>query len=398
MRILGIDSNELKRIEGYNTSYEMVNQPNLWLDGVNIIKENRSKIESFLNEVFSIEGLKIYLVGAGSSAKAASIVQNYILRETNKEVFAIASTALLTHPEQHILDDSPVLLVSLGSSGNTTEALEAVEIFKSKSKKLYQLLIICSEEGEIVKRYMNEEEVLYIPIPKETKGKSFAATGEFTLLVQYALMIFDIHNFDYYNSMFKHIVSDVETFFKEDIYKVHAISNRTYDNVVSLGSNVLTFLASEMCLKISELSSGLQSSEFHSILEFRHGPKLVMNSNTLITFFFSQDDYAIKYEKDMLKECYQDKKNSTIVAVSMNYDSEIDENSDYYFCFNKGQFNYLDDSHIIFQYSIYLQALAILKSIQLKVSPDHPDQTGAVNKVAQGVNIYKTSQLYNSFN
>ncbi|TCS81821.1 SIS domain-containing protein [Tepidibacillus fermentans] len=392
MRILGIDSNELRIIGGYHTSYELENQPNLWIHGVNIIKEYRSQIELFLNQVFSIEGLKIYLVGAGSSAKAASIIQNYIMRKINKEVYAIASTALITHPDHYILDDSPVLLVSLGSSGNTIEALETVEIFKGKSRKLFQLLIICSEEGELVHRYAKEEGVLYVPIPKGTKGKSFAATGEFTLLVQYALMILDIHNFHYYNNMFNHVVSDVVTFLQEDIYKVHALSNKTYNTIVGLGSNVLMYLASEMCLKISELSGGLQCSEFHSILEFRHGPKLVMNSSSLISFFFSHDKHALKYEKDMLKECYQNKVNSTIVAISINYDPEIDENSDYYFYFNRGQFNYLDDSHIIFQYSIFFQSLAILKSIQLKVSPDQPDQIGLVHKVAQGVKIYKRNE------
>ncbi|WP_339060427.1 SIS domain-containing protein [Tepidibacillus marianensis] len=389
MRILGVNTNELTRKNGYFTSYEMSNQPQLWFEGVNIINGNKIKIQSFMKEIDSIEGLKIYLVGAGSSAKAASIVQNYIQRNTDKEVIAVSSTSLLTHPEYFILDDRPILLVSFGSSGNTPEAIEVIEIFKEKSKKLYQVLIVCSDEGEIVKKYSQEAGVLYVPIPKGTKGKSFAATGEFTLLVQYALMIFDINRFSYYKEMFEHIYEDAQKFFVKDIYKVHAISNRKYDTIVGLGSNSLTNLASEMSLKINELSNGLQSSEFYPILEFRHGPKLIMNSHSLLSFFFSQDTHALKYELDMLKECYQDKKKSTIVSISMNYDQEIDENSDYYFYFNNDNFSYMDDSHIIFQYSLYLQALAILKSIDLNISPDQPDQTGAVNKVARGVNIYK---------
>lgn len=389
MRILGFTENELKRINGYYTCYEMIKQPELWHEGVKTIERNKINIESFLRHVYSIEGLKIFIVGAGSSAKAASIVEKYIKRITGKEVISVASTSILTHPEKFIIDDSPVLLVSLGSSGNTPEALETIEIFKAKSKKLYQLLIICSHEGEIVKKYSKEKEVLYIPIPKGTKGKSFAATGEFTLLVQYVLMIFDIDNFNYYKDMFKNIIEDSKHFLQEAIYKVHTISNKEYETIVALGSNSLIYLASEMCLKVSELSNGQQCSEFHSILEFRHGPKLIMNSKSLVSIFFSNDPHAVKYEMDMIKECYKDKKNSMIVAISIDYNEEIDQNCDYYFYFNKNNFKYIDESHIIFQYSLYLQSIAILKSISLKVSPDIPDETGSVNKVAQGVKIYR---------
>lgn len=391
MNLLGIEAQELKKIGGYNTCFEMVNQLNLWSQGVNIIKENQHRIKVFLNNVLAVENLKIYLVGAGSSAKAASVVESYIRKITGKEVKAIPSTALLTH-EDYFVDESPALLVSLGSSGNTTEGLETVEIFKKKSVKLYQMLIICSSKGSIVKENADKEDVLYIPIPEGTKGKSFAATGEFTLLVQYALMLFDIERINYYEEMFKNIIVHGKEFLDNEISKLQEISKKQYDTMVALGSNSLTYLSSEMGLKVNELSAGIQNSQFNSILEFRHGPKLVLNSNALITFFFSNDVHALKYELDMLEECYSDKRHSAIVAVSMNFNEEIADNCDYYFCFNKSDvniFNYLDDSHIIFLYSLYLQSIAILKSIYMGLSPDMPDSSGTVNKVAQGVKVYK---------
>lgn len=391
MRILGLKEEELKKIEGYYTCKEMVNQPNLWLEGVKIIGENRDRIEKFIREIKSIRDLKIYLVGAGSSAKASSIVENYIKRVTGLEVYSVSSTNLITQPENYITLDKPALLVSFGSSGNTTEGLEVVELFKEKCSELYQILIICSSKGEIVRKYSNQEGVLYVPIPEGTKGKSMAATGEFTLLIQYALMLFDINNFDYYNDMFDNAAKDAESFLKKDIYKVHAVGNRKYDAIVALGSNALTSLASEMCLKIGELTSGLQNTGFNPVLEFRHGPKLIMNSKSLLSFFISNDPHTMKYEIDMLKECSNDKRNSTIAAVSIGYNEEIDENCDYYFYFNENGFKYRDDSHIIFLYALYLQSIAIIKSIDLGIAPDTlgSDKSGFVNKVAQGVRIYK---------
>ncbi|MDF2674019.1 MAG: phosphosugar isomerase [Clostridiales bacterium] len=391
MRILGIKEKELKEIEGYYTCKEMINQPYLWHEGVKIIGENRERIKNFIDEIKAIKGLKIYLVGAGSSAKAAALVESYIGQVTGIDVYSVSSTNLITQPNKYISQDSPGLLVSFGSSGNTTEGLEAVELFKERCSKLFQILIICSDKGELVGKYSNQEDVLYVPIPEGTKGRSMAATGEFTLLVQYGLMLFDIDRFDYYVKMFKNVEVDAEYFFDRYIYKVHSIANKKYDVIAALGSNALTALASEMCLKISELSSGLQSTQFHPILEFRHGPKLIMNSKSLVSFFISNDPHTQKYEIDMLKECSENKRNSTIVAVSMDYSEEIDENCDYYFYFNRNGFNYRDDSHIIFQYALYLQSLAILKSVDLGISPDKlgSDVNGFVNKVAKGVAIYK---------
>lgn len=391
MRILGIKENDLNNIEGYFTCKEMVNQPALWLQGVKIIGKNRGRIEKFINEIKSIERLKIYLIGAGSSAKAASVVEKFIKRVTGADTYSVSSTNLVTQPENYIPEDEPVLLVSFGSSGNTIEGVEAVRLFKEKCSKLYQMLIICSDKGEIVRKYSREEGTLYIPIPEGTMGKSMAATGEFTLLLQYALMMFDIHNFEYYNEMFRNIYKDAEYFFERDIYKIHSLANKKYDIIVPLGSNSLTSLASEMCLKISELSSGLQSTQFHPVLEFRHGPKLIMNSKSLVSFFMSSNPYTMKYEIDMLKECSNDKRNSTIIAISMDYNQEIDENCDFYIYFNKNGFVYRDDSHIVFQYSLFLQSFAILKAIDLGISPDKlgNDTRGFINKVAQGVKIYR---------
>ncbi len=391
MRILGLNERELREREGFYTFSEMVNQPCLWQRGVENIRDNMQKIRLFLDEIKGISGLKIYLVGAGSSAKAAAIVENYIRRLTAFEVYAIPSTNLITQPDSYIQKDSPALLVSFGSSGNTVEGLEVVELFKERCKVLYQILIICSDKGEIVRKYSTGEKVLYIPIPEGTKGKSMAATGEFTLLIQYALMIFDIERINYYTKLFESSGEEGEHFFTKDIYKVHSIANKKYDIIAALGSNALTPLASEMCLKISELSSGFQSTQFHPVLEFRHGPKLIMNSDSLIVIFFSNDAHTRKYEIDLLRECSKDRRKSTLVAVSMDYIGEIDENCDYYFYFNRSGFEYLDDSHIVFSYALFLQSFAALKSIELGISPDKlgMDVEGFVNKVAKGVVIYK---------
>ena len=222
MKLLGIEERKIRNINGYNTCFEMVNQPKLWAEGVNIIEKNKQNIERFIKAIEDIDGLKIYLLGAGSSGQAAAIVANYIKKVTEKEVISITSTTFITQPDSYISDNRPVLLVSFGSSGDTIEGLQSIKIFEERDIEIYQILIICSEEGRIIKSYSSSKNVLYIPIPKGTKGKSIAATAEFTLLIQYALMIFDIKNFQYYKEMFSNVIEDSKIFFEKDIYKYRA--------------------------------------------------------------------------------------------------------------------------------------------------------------------------------
>ena len=58
-----------------------------------------------------------------------------------------------------------------------------------------------------------------------------------------------------------------------------------FDRVVYLGSTELKGLAREAALKMLELTDGKVVAVAESPLGFRHGPKTILNGNTLVVVF-----------------------------------------------------------------------------------------------------------------
>lgn len=59
------------------------------------------------------------------------------------------------------------------------------------------------------------------------------------------------------------------------------IAARKFGRAVFLGSGALKGIAEECHLKLQELTDGLVVCKFDSFLGFRHGPKAVINKDTV---------------------------------------------------------------------------------------------------------------------
>ncbi|MBT5766871.1 MAG: hypothetical protein HOI58_08465 [Kordiimonadaceae bacterium] len=132
-------------------------------------------------------------------------------------------------------------------------------------------------------------------------------------------------------------------------------------------------IAREASLKILELSNGKLDCYFESPLGFRHGPKLVVDKNTLVVLLGSNNEYTQKYDRDLLKEIKDD--NIAKNIVNLFEELGVRENA-------------LDDIWVAFPYILYCQIFAFYKSLALDVTPDNPCPTGEANRVVQGVKIY----------
>ncbi len=65
-----------------------------------------------------------------------------------------------------------------------------------------------------------------------------------------------------------------------------------FSRVVFLGSGPLLGSAMESHLKVQELTDGQIVCKFDSFLGFRHGPKAVIDEQTLVFFLLSNDPYV----------------------------------------------------------------------------------------------------------
>ncbi|MDZ7671590.1 MAG: hypothetical protein U5K53_01920 [Halanaerobiales bacterium] len=83
----------------------------------------------------------------------------------------------------------------------------------------------------------------------------------------------------------------------DQLIKEH-IDNLSYNKFEFLGQGSYFGIANEAMLKMKEMAITV-SEDFHT-LEFRHGPKSIVDGNTLITMFIG--DKSFQREKKLIKE------------------------------------------------------------------------------------------------
>ena len=158
-----------------------------------------------------------------------------------------------------------------------------------------------------------------------------------------------------------------------------------FKRAVFLGSGLLKGIARESQLKLQELTDGKVICKYDSFMGFRHGPKAVIDDDTLIIYLFSNNHYANLYEIDLVNAISESRKNLfTIGIMEKNIDSVkvdlrivLSQNG------KKIQEEFLPVVSVL-----PAQLLGLYKSLNLGLNPDSPSASGMIHRVVQGVNIY----------
>jgi tagatose-6-phosphate ketose/aldose isomerase len=152
---------------------------------------------------------------------------------------------------------------------------------------------------------------------------------------------------------------------------------------VYLGSGPLVGLARESALKLLELTAGEVVTYFDSPLGFRHGPKSVLDTDTLAVIYVSGDPYTRRYDLDMVAEIRAQLGPDSVAVISTEPIPDA-----------LGQAVVLpglvglDDSSVALAYLVFAQYLALFTSLEYGKTPDNPFPSGEVSRVVQGVTIY----------
>src|SRR5690606_38795063 len=87
---------------------------------------------------------------------------------------------------------------------------------------------------------------------------------------------------------------------------------------VFLGSGPFLGTAREAQLKLQELTDGTIICKHDSFLGFRHGPKAVVDPDTLIVYLFSNVFHVSRYENDLVLAMKKGKEALAQVGISEN--------------------------------------------------------------------------------
>ncbi len=381
MKTLGIDNNQLKALEAFHTANEINQQPTMWRKTWDIIDARKPEITTFLDKKFD----KIILTGAGTSAYVGESLIGSFLRERDLCTYAIPTTNLVSHPHNYFAADEIVLLVSFARSGNSPESKAAADLADTICKECYHLIITCNPQGTLALRDSKLEK-LVVCLPKETNDKSLAMTSSYTCMLLAGLLIGRLYKLDQLKSQVELAALYGQEILDSYTTLLSEIAKLPFKRAVFLGSGPMLGTATEASLKLQELTDGRILCKHESFLGFRHGPKAVVDGDTLVVYILSNNEYVSKYEHDLLFAMKKGKKARAQLAIAERLDYELDVDYKIQYTLN-GQL--IDESFMTLPGILPGQLLGFFKSLNEGLMPDTPSSSGAISRVVQGVNIYQ---------
>lgn len=384
---LNYSSDWLEQHSAIHTAKEICQQPRIWRNLLQLISQKQEQIQVFLKPLLADPNLEIILTGAGSSAFGGVALAPWLREHTKLNVHAYGTTEIVADPLQYLSTNKKTLIVSFARSGNSPESVATIQLADQIASDCYHLLLTCNSNcalTDYAAKKNDSKRIFQFVMPQEAQDLSFAMTSSISSMMLTTLLL--LGNIDSnkateavmkISNICEHQLSSWQTITKQLAHKPH-------ERVIYVGSSCFTGIAQESALKILELTAGKIATRFDSIMGLRHGPKFIINNNSLVVCFFSNDAYIRQYDNDLLNELLHDNIATDVLALSGQHSNDkhiLSVDCD------------LSDCWLIFPYLVFAQMLAFEKSLSFGLTPDNPCPTGEVNRVVKGVTIYPFNKI-----
>ncbi len=303
---------ELKSAIGANTISETLSQPATWATCLHAMDKS-AELRLLAHEL--PRNSEWVFIGCGSSfylAQCASATWSILTGEKSR---AIPASEIMLFPQLLPVPCQPVLI---SRSGHTSEVLQAARYLEGVLN-LKTLAITCGADTPIQKISSRQ---IVLPAADE---KSTVMTRSFTsmLIVLQSLAAIRGDRSDFLaglhelSGQFAGRLGQIQNTMKS------LADSRTFADYVFLGQGPFFGAAQESMLKVTEMSCSY--AQCFQTLEFRHGPKAIVNPETLITFIVSETGF--KSEVAVLEEMKA--LGGTTLVIANSCDSAIRKAADY---------------------------------------------------------------------
>ncbi len=369
-----------------HTIREIAHQPKMWMDTYDIVKGRKQDIEEFLSANSINKDTEIILTGAGSSAYIADTAVCEYMKAGFVNARAVATTDIVSAPS-YFLSPSPKLFISFGRSGNSPESVAAYEVANKCCPGSHHLIITCNPEGELAKRVEPGKD-LVIVLPDGTNDRSLAMTSSFTSMLVTSLLCKNVKVLEAERAKLQAAADFAESIIGgEAADKIAKLAEKKIKRAVFLGSGPLKGIACESHLKLQELTDGGIVCAFDSFMGLRHGPKAVINEETLVVYLLSEDPYTRRYELDLIDQVEHDNHPAAQVVLSVT-PSGVKDILDFEINAPKPE-QLKDNEYVCAPFVLVGQLAGYFFSLDHGLSPDNPSVRGAISRVVSGVKIYK---------
>lgn len=368
------------------TYREIMQQPDVWLKTYDLVCRDESVIRKFITENHIGKETEIVLTGAGTSAFIGDALAGIFVEKGFSRCRAVATTDIITYPEKCLPTESPVVLVSFARSGNSPESLAAVRIADKYCAKVFHIIITCNESGALA-RESGRDNVLLLLLPPETNDKSLAMTSSFSTMALVSLLVLNVNHLSEQRSKVEAIADFARDIIAHSEKALSEIAARPFKRAVFLGSGSLKGIAEECHLKLQELTDGTVVCKFDTFLGFRHGPKAVINKDTLLVYLCANEEHVSRYERDLI--CQINSNNKVVAQVAVSPEGmELPGVTLDWVVKASNPAALKQNEFACIPYVLVGQLLGYFKSENLGLNPDEPSVSGNISRVVEGVKIY----------
>jgi glutamine---fructose-6-phosphate transaminase (isomerizing) len=278
------DGHKPCKAAGAHSLAEILSQPEIWKGCLE--KLHQSGGLERVRDLFS-NSQGWLLIGCGSSYYVALAAAATISSLTKRPARAIPASEVLLYPELTLVETKDWIPILISRSGRTSEVLKAAELLGSRNSPT--LAITCAPNQPLEKMA-----TLTLCLPADEQSTVMTRSFSSMLLALQALAAVLAGDSQFSGSL-TDMPAAAEATLGELPTRIREFAQaHSFADYVCLGQGPFYGLACEYALKLTEMSLSYAQS-FHT-LEFRHGPKSIVSSKTLLVFLLSEQGYGAECE------------------------------------------------------------------------------------------------------
>jgi len=393
-RLLALPDEEKKARGVEFTPAEIAQQPSTWAKTADLLRERRDAIVRFMTDA-GLRGPEeesiLLLTGAGTSEFIGNAVVNALRVGLRREVLSIPTTHFVTHAADTLVPGHRYVLLSFARSGNSPESVATYELVRQICPEIRQLVITCNRDGALARVARDDERAFCLELPPETNDKSLVMTSSFSTMAFAAVGLCFMERLDELARLAARLGDGANRIIRDCGDTLHDFAQLPFTRACFLGSNTLFGTMQECHLKMQEMTEGRVASRFDSFLGLRHGPQVFVNHECVVIAALSSEPFVRRYEMDLLRELKAKEQGRGVLVLCDKATPEVREITD---CVVE---LYPDGDPVADQYRVMTdvtagQILGAFASMRVGLKPDNPSTSGTINRVVQGVVIYKRGE------
>lgn len=325
-------------MQSSSTFEEIMSQADAWKDAHRAVVEQRDDLQRLWTQN-SYE--QIVVTGCGSTYYLALTAASLIQVKTGRPARAVPSSELLLNPDSIYVAGQRTLLVAISRSGATTETVQTAQQFTEQGRGE---IIVISCYGD---KPLNGFATISL-VAAQGQEVSVAQTRSFSAMLVMAEQLANVLSGEAIHS------SLFDTASRAYVEAALQFAERYVDaervtRYFCLGSGPRYGIAAEAMLKMKEMS--LTSAEPFHVMEFRHGPKSMIDAETVVIGLLSDGAWAA--ESAVLAE--MNALGATTITIGSRPEADL----------------VVEKDSLVYMMPI-LQWLARQRAVAKGIDPDHP--------------------------